>query len=41
MLYPPGDLIFTIVVIKFIAPNIELIPAKCKLIITKSTDPPE
>ena len=37
----PGALIFIIVVIKFIAPNIEEIPAKCKLKITKSTEPPE
>jgi hypothetical protein len=26
---------------KFIAPNIEEIPAKCKLKIAKSTEPPE
>jgi hypothetical protein len=37
----PGALIFKIVVIKFIAPKIELIPAKCKLKIAKSTLPPE
>jgi hypothetical protein len=37
----PGALIFIIVVIKFIAPNIDDIPAKCKLNIAKSTDPPE
>jgi hypothetical protein len=37
----PGALIFIIVTIKFIAPNIEEIPAKCKLKIAKSTDPPE
>jgi len=37
----PGALIFNIVVIKFIAPKIEEIPAKCKLKIAKSTDPPE
>lgn len=37
----PGALILTIVVIKFIAPNIEDIPAKCKLTIAISTDPPE
>jgi hypothetical protein len=37
----PGALIFIIVVIKLEAPNIELIPAKCKLKIAKSTDPPE
>jgi hypothetical protein len=29
------------VVIKLIAPNKEDIPAKCKLKIAKSTDPPE
>jgi len=32
---------FKIVVIKFIAPKIELIPAKCKLNIAKSIAPPE
>jgi hypothetical protein len=37
----PGALIFKIVVIKFEAPNIELIPDKCKLNIAKSTEPPE
>ena len=37
----PGLLIFKIVVMKFIAPNIEEIPAKCKLKIAKSTEPPE
>jgi len=37
----PGALIFIIVVIKFIAPKIDEIPAKCKLKIAKSTDPPE
>lgn len=37
----PGALILSIVVIKFIAPKIELIPARCKLNIAKSTDPPE
>jgi hypothetical protein len=37
----PGALIFKIVVIKFDAPKIELIPAKCKLKIAKSTEPPE
>jgi hypothetical protein len=37
----PGALIFNIVVIKFIAPRIELIPARCKLKIAKSTEPPE
>jgi hypothetical protein len=33
----PGDLIFNIVVIKFIAPNKELTPDKCKPNIAKST----
>jgi hypothetical protein len=33
----PGALIFNIVVIKFIAPNKELTPAKCKANIAKST----
>jgi len=37
----PGALIFNIVVMKFIAPRIDDIPAKCKLNIAKSTDPPE
>lgn len=37
----PGALMFRIVVIKFIAPNIELTPAKCRLKIAKSTEPPE
>jgi len=37
----PGALIFTIVVMKFIAPINELTPAKCKLKIAKSTEPPE
>ena len=37
----PGALIFNIVVIKLLAPNIELIPARCKLNIAKSTAPPE
>jgi len=37
----PGALIFNIVVIKLEAPSIELIPAKCKLKIAKSTEPPE
>jgi hypothetical protein len=32
---------FIIVVIKFIAPNIEEAPAKCKLNIAKSTEAPE
>jgi hypothetical protein len=33
----PGALMFIIVVMKLIAPNIEDIPAKCKLNIAKST----
>jgi hypothetical protein len=37
----PGALILNIVVIKFIAPRIEEIPAKCRLKIAKSTEPPE
>ena len=37
----PGALIFNTVVIKLIAPNKEDTPAKCKLNIAKSTDPPE
>jgi F0F1-type ATP synthase membrane subunit b/b' len=37
----PGALIFKIVVMKFIAPKIDEIPAKCKLKIAKSIDPPE
>lgn len=32
---------FTIVVIKFIAVNIELISARCRLKIARSTEPPE
>jgi len=36
----PGIRIFIIVVMKFIAPNKLEIPAKCKLNIAKSTDPP-
>jgi hypothetical protein len=36
----PGSRIFIIVVMKFIAPNIEEIPAKCSEKIAKSTDPP-
>jgi hypothetical protein len=36
----PGIRIFIIVVIKFIAPNKEEIPAKCNEKIAKSTDPP-
>lgn len=37
----PGVLMFKIVVMKFMAPKIEDIPAKCKLKIAKSTEPPE
>jgi hypothetical protein len=37
----PGALMFKIVVMKFIAPKIDEIPAKCKLKIAKSTEPPE
>jgi hypothetical protein len=37
----PGTLILKMVVIKFIAPSNEEIPAKCKLNIAKSTEPPE
>lgn len=37
----PGALMFIIVHMKFIAPNILDAPAKCKLNIAKSTDPPE
>jgi len=37
----PGALILNIVVIKLTVPKIDDIPAKCKLKIAKSTDPPE
>lgn len=37
----PGDLILKIVVIKFMAPNIEDAPAKCRLKMAISTEPPE
>ena len=37
----PFVLMFNVVLIKFIAPNNEDIPAKCKLNIAKSTEPPE
>ena len=37
----PGQRIFNIVTIKFIAPKIEEIPARCRLKIAKSTAPPE
>lgn len=36
----PGALMLMIVVMKFIAPRIDAIPAKCKLNIAKSTLPP-
>jgi hypothetical protein len=36
-----GERIFNTVVIKLIAPKIEEAPAKCKLKIAKSTEPPE
>jgi len=37
----PGVLIFKIVVMKFIAPNIDDIPARCRLKMARSIDPPE
>ena len=37
----PFVLMFKAVLIKLIAPNKELTPARCKLKIAKSTDPPE
>jgi hypothetical protein len=37
----PGALILNVVVMKFIVPNIEDVPAKCNAKIAKSTDPPE
>jgi len=37
----PGALMLMIVVMKFIAPRIDDIPAKCKLKIPRSTAPPE
>jgi len=37
----PGALMLKIVVMKFTVPKIDDIPAKCKLKIAKSTDPPE
>jgi len=37
----PGALILVIVSIKFIAPNIEDTPARCKENIAQSTEPPE
>jgi len=40
-IFIPGTLILKIVTIKFIAPKIEEIPAKCKLKIAKSTEASE
>jgi hypothetical protein len=37
----PGVLIFKIVVMKFIAPNMDDIPARCRLKMARSIDPPE
>lgn len=37
----PGARILVIVTIKFIAPNIDEIPAKCNENIAQSTEPPE
>ena len=37
----PGALMFSTVVMKLIAPSREDTPAKCKLKIAKSTEPPE
>jgi len=37
----PGALMLKIVVIKLTVPKIEEIPAKCKLKIARSTEPPE
>ena len=37
----PLVLIFIAVLMKLIAPNKELTPARCRLKIAKSTDPPE
>jgi hypothetical protein len=36
----PGALMLTIVTIKLIAPSIEDTPARCKLKIARSTEPP-
>jgi hypothetical protein len=36
----PGIRIFIIVVMKFIAPNMDEIPAKCNENMARSTDPP-
>jgi hypothetical protein len=40
-IFNPGVLIFITVVIKLIEPKIDDVPAKCKLKIAKSTEPPE
>jgi hypothetical protein len=40
-IFKPGVLMLITVVIKFIAPNNEDAPAKCRLKIAKSTEPPE
>jgi hypothetical protein len=37
----PFVLMFNVVLIKLIAPNKEDIPARCRLKIAKSTEPPE
>lgn len=37
----PGFRMLSTVVIKFIAPSIDEIPARCRLKIARSTDPPE
>ena len=37
----PGVLMFKIVVMKFIAPKIDEIPARCRLKMAKSIDAPE
>ena len=37
----PGTLMLNIVVMKFIAPSNDETPARCKLNIAKSTEPPE
>ena len=37
----PGALMFNTVVIKFIAPNRDETPERCKAKIAKSTEPPE
>jgi hypothetical protein len=37
----PGQRIFKMVVMKLILPSIEDIPARCRLKIARSTDPPE